>query len=163
MKALSRRLHTLKSQHDYEEGRHDPGRHASEILALDGEKFRVAKTINEVEVESERLAGELTTLAKTLQTLERDGLETGRGGRADEEETMLVHKRSDKQYEKWLTLCRLKLQVYRSLGITITQDPSDGSFERAVIHSQAKTDVCVVDLDGGIGSSQRTNACWDSI
>lgn len=89
LKSLSRRLNNLNSQHEYEENRHDAGKHASEILALDAEKFRVAKSAYDVEVEGERLEGELAGLKAQLDTLEREGVEGGRRGNGDEGDEVL--------------------------------------------------------------------------
>lgn len=49
--------------------------HASEILKLDTEKFRIAKGVKEVEIEGERLEGEVENLRHTLQELESEGVE----------------------------------------------------------------------------------------
>ena len=89
LKALSRRLNNLHSQHEYEETRHDAGKHASEILALDAEKFRVAKSAYDVEVEGERLEGELGALRGVLEGLEREGNEGGRKGDEGEGDEVL--------------------------------------------------------------------------
>jgi kinetochore protein Spc24 len=89
LKSLSRRLNNLHSQHEYEENRHDAGKHASEILALDAEKFRVAKSAYDVEVEGERLEGELAGLKAQLETLEREGVEGGRRGSESEGDEVL--------------------------------------------------------------------------
>lgn len=92
LKSLSRRLNNLHSQHEYEENRHDAGKHASEILALDAEKFRVAKSAYDVEVEGERLEGELAALKAQLVTLDREGVEGGRRGSESEgDEVLYVH------------------------------------------------------------------------
>jgi len=78
LKTLSRRLHTLQSQHSFEEDRHDAGKHASEMLRMDTEKFRVAKGVSEAEIEGERLQGEVGGLKGMLEGLEREGVEGGR-------------------------------------------------------------------------------------
>lgn len=89
LKSLSRRLNNLHAQHEYEENRHDAGKHASEILSLDAEKFRVAKSAYDVEVEGERLEGELAGLKAQLDTLEREGVEGGRRRGEDEGDEVL--------------------------------------------------------------------------
>ncbi|QIX01347.1 hypothetical protein AMS68_006864 [Peltaster fructicola] len=86
LKSLSRKLHAIRSQHEYEQGRRDTGRHAGEILALDGEKFRIAKAVNEVEVEGERLASELIGLRRQLEVLKSEGVEGGRRARSKEDD-----------------------------------------------------------------------------
>ncbi|KAL1585497.1 hypothetical protein WHR41_05598 [Cladosporium halotolerans] len=146
LKSLSRRLNNLHSQHEYEENRHDAGKHASEILALDAEKFRIAKSAYDVEVEGERLEGELAGLKAQLDTLEREGVEGSRRGNGDEGDEVL-----------------LKLQVYRSLGVDVSQDANTGTFNRAVIRNPAKGDVNVVNVDGKLDKSFYANMFWDSL
>ncbi|KAM0709003.1 hypothetical protein Q7P35_003039 [Cladosporium inversicolor] len=146
LKSLSRRLNNLHSQHEYEENRHDAGKHASEILALDAEKFRVAKSAYDVEVEGERLEGELAALKAQLDTLDREGVEGGRRGSESEGDEVL-----------------LKLQVYRSLGIDVSQDPNTGVFNRAVIRNPAKGDVNVVNVDGKVDRKVYADMFWDSL
>lgn len=78
----------MKGQYDYEEERHDAGRHAAEMLKMDTEKFRIAKGVNDAEIESERLSGELAALKQQLETLEKEGVEGGsrRGNEGREDE-----------------------------------------------------------------------------
>lgn len=70
---LSRKAQHLRATHESETSRHDPAAHASDILALDTEKFRVAKAANELEIEAERLGSEVYTLKKQLQKLDDQG------------------------------------------------------------------------------------------
>ena len=58
---------------------------------------------------------------------------------------------------------RLKLQVYRSLGIDVSQDPNTGVFNRAVIRNPAKGDVNVVNVDSKVERSVYANVFWDSL
>lgn len=58
---------------------------------------------------------------------------------------------------------RLKLQVYRSLGIDVSQDANTGTFNRAVIRNPAKGDVNVVNVDGKVDRSFYANMFWDSL
>jgi len=69
---------------------HNPTSHASEILRLDTEKFRVAKQASDLEIEGERLGAELARLGGVLSELEEtgvEGAEVGRGG-LEEDATM---------------------------------------------------------------------------
>lgn len=148
LSSLSRRLNNLKGQTSYEEERHDAGKHAEEMLKMDTEKFKIAKGVNDAEIESERLSGELAALKQSLQTLEREGVEGGaRGKTAEEREDEIV----------------LKLQFYRSLGIDANQDASTGEYNRAVVRNSAKGDVNVVNVDGTMGKSFYANMVWDSL
>ncbi|KAK3638783.1 putative kinetochore protein spc24 [Elasticomyces elasticus] len=145
IKQLSRRLNNLHSQIGFEEERHDAGKHASEMLRMDTEKFRIAKGVSDAEVETERLGSDLASLRSQLDVLEKEGVEGGRrvGGEAEDE---IV----------------LKLSVYRSLGIDVSQDASTGDFNRAVIRNTSKGDVTVIDVEGKSRSSQ-ADQFWASM
>lgn len=148
LNALSRRLNSIQSQYSYEEERHDAGKHASEMLKMDTEKFKIAKGVNDAEIESERLSGELAALKQQLQTLEKEGVEGGaRGKTSEEREDEIV----------------LKLQFYRSLGIDATQDANTGEYNRAVIRNPTRGDVNVVNVDGTMGQKFYSSMFWDSL
>lgn len=85
LKSLSRKLNTIKTQNEYEQARRDAGRHATEVLALDGEKFRIAKSVNEIEVDGERLSGEIAMLKRNIEELKRDASDKRR---SDDDATM---------------------------------------------------------------------------
>ena len=57
----------------------------------------------------------------------------------------------------------LKLQVYRSLGIDVSQDANTGVFNRAVIRNPTKGDVNVVKVDGKVDKRVYANMFWDSL
>ena len=75
LRRLSRQLATASSQHRDAIGGHDSQDHAREIVELDTKKFRVAKQAQELEMESERLEGDLTRLRRKLEDLEEQGVE----------------------------------------------------------------------------------------
>lgn len=75
LRKLSRTLATLSSQHKEMINGHDSSQHASEIVELDTRKFRVAKQAQELEVEGERLEGDLASLKARLAQLEDQGVE----------------------------------------------------------------------------------------
>lgn len=62
-----------------------------------------------------------------------------------------------------LTSCRLKLQVYRSLGIDVSQDAATGDFHRAVIRNQAKGDINIVNVNENVSKSFYANMFWESL
>ena len=62
-----------------------------------------------------------------------------------------------------LRFSSLKLQVYRSLGIDVSQDANTGVFNRAVIRNPVKGDVNVVNVDGKVDKSVYANMFWDSL
>ena len=75
LRKLSRHLATVSSQHKEMLLSHDSRRHAQEIVDLDTKKFRIAKQASELEMESERLEGELHNLKSRLSELEDQGVE----------------------------------------------------------------------------------------
>jgi kinetochore protein Spc24 len=93
LRKLARTLNTLAAQHNELVASHDPARHAAEIVELDTKKFRIAKAASELEIESERLEGELEALKARLAELEAQGLEgdeMARREREADDATMLV-------------------------------------------------------------------------
>jgi kinetochore protein Spc24 len=78
---LSRNLSTLQSHHSETISSHSSADHASQILALDTQKFRTAKTASDLEIEGERLEQELEGLTGRLQELEFQGIEGSEGDR----------------------------------------------------------------------------------
>lgn len=60
-------------------------------------------------------------------------------------------------------LHRLKLQVYRSLGIDVSQDAATGNFNRAVVRNATKGDVNVVNVDGKLDRTFYANMFWVSL
>lgn len=75
----------------WEEDRHDAGGHAERMLRMDTEKFRVAKGVSDVEIEGERLEGELRGLRSQLEGLERQGVEGGYHSRSSEDDDEVVY------------------------------------------------------------------------
>lgn len=93
LRKLSRNLNSLAAHHEETVASHDSAKHAAEIVKLDTEKFRIAKAASELEIESERLEGELEMLKDRLAELEAQGLEgdeTARREREADDATMWV-------------------------------------------------------------------------
>ena len=88
---LSRNLNTLASHHSETVASHNAADHASQIVELDTQKFRIAKAASDLEIEGERLEQELEGLKARLQELETQGLEgdeVARERREVEDQTM---------------------------------------------------------------------------
>ncbi|MCJ1474457.1 kinetochore-associated Ndc80 complex subunit spc24 [Lambiella insularis] len=131
LKKLTRNLNALNNQHYETVSSHSSTSHASQIVELDTQKFRIAKAASDLEIEGERLEAELEAAKGRLQELEIQGVE------GDEIE------RSRRESEDPIVL---KLKVYRSLGIDIESDNA-GNFNKAVIRNSRKGDVHVVRID----------------
>lgn len=85
LRKLSRNLNALHAQHEEAISAHDSSKHAAQIVELDTKKFRIAKAATELEIESERLEGELEMLKERLAELEAQGLEGDEATRRERE------------------------------------------------------------------------------
>jgi kinetochore protein Spc24 len=56
--------------------------------------------------------------------------------------------------------CRLKLKLYRTLGIDVEADATTGEYNKAVIRNAAKGDVHVVNIDPKFSRHFYTNYFW---
>ncbi|KAL8657041.1 MAG: hypothetical protein Q9226_002322 [Calogaya cf. arnoldii] len=131
LRKLSRNLQTLASQHNETVSSHNSTNHASQIVELDTQKFRVAKAASDLEIEGERLEQELDSLKSRLQQLDLQGVEGDddmKAKREMEDPTLL------------------KLKVYRSLGIDADPDLT-GSYNKATIRNAQRGDVHVVNIE----------------
>ncbi|KAL8952845.1 MAG: hypothetical protein Q9222_001280 [Ikaeria aurantiellina] len=82
---LSRNLQTLSSQHNETIASHNSTEHASQIVELDTQKFRVAKAASDLEIEGERLEQELESLRGRLHELDVQGVEGDEAAKARRE------------------------------------------------------------------------------
>lgn len=142
---LSRTLTTLNNHHNETLSSHSSAVHASEIATLDTQKFRIAKTAHDLEIESERLSSQLADLQARLQELEIQGVEggdAGKRGMVDDE-------------------ISLKLKVYRGLGIEIERE--EGEYTKAVIRNERKGDVHVVNMDSKFSRFFYANYFWQTM
>ncbi|KAF3400550.1 putative kinetochore protein spc24 [Talaromyces pinophilus] len=147
LRKLSRNLKSLEANYDETVAAHDPARHAQEILELDAQKFRIAKAASDLEIESERLEGDLEMLKERLAELEAQGLEG--------DETVRREREADDA-----TILRLK--VYRSLGIDVEADDA-GNYNKAIIRNSRKGDVHVVNIDPKFSRFFYANYFWQTM
>ncbi|MCJ1229495.1 kinetochore-associated Ndc80 complex subunit spc24 [Toensbergia leucococca] len=147
LKKLSRNLTTLSSHHSETLSSHNSVDHASQIVELDTQKFRIAKTASDLEIEGERLEQELEALKGRLQDLEIQGVEGDEAAKARREigdPTIL------------------KLKVYRSLGIDVEVD-NGGNYNKAIIRNKLKGDVHVVNIDPKFSRFFYANYFWQTM
>jgi kinetochore protein Spc24 len=143
---LSRTLTTLNNHYQETLSSHSSTDHASEIATLDTQKFRIAKSANDLEIESERLSSQLADLQARLQELELQGVDGGdnaRRGLVDDE-------------------ISLKLKVYRGLGIDIERD-GDGEYNKAIVRNGSRGDVHVINMDNKFSKFFYTNYFWQTL
>lgn len=165
LKKLSRQLSSLRSAHDDLASSHSSTAHASTIARLDTQKFRTAKAVSDLEMETERLTSGLSDLTARLQELELQGVEGDIAVQA-------VAK--DPLDDEVL----LRLKVYRSLGIDLERDGGatasssgdivtgnvgKGEFTRAVVRNDRKGDVHVVNLDPKFSRFFYANYFWQTM
>ncbi|KAK4130790.1 Spc24-domain-containing protein [Trichocladium antarcticum] len=163
LRRLARAHGTLAAQHAELTASHSSTQHASEMARLDTQKFRVAKAASDLEMETERLQAQQAELAARLQELELQGVDGGAdaalvggggpggaggdgGGLGGVEDEVL-----------------LRLKVYRSLGIEIERDSTDGEFSRVVVRNDRKGDVHVVNIDRKFSRFFYANYFWQSL
>lgn len=72
---LSRNLATMSQQHNETISAQHSVDHASQIVELDTQKFRIAKAASDLEIEGERLEQELENLKNKLHELDVQGVE----------------------------------------------------------------------------------------
>lgn len=72
---LSRNLATISQQHSETVSSQNSIDHASQIVELDTQKFRIAKAASDLEIEGERLEQELESLKGRLHELDVQGVE----------------------------------------------------------------------------------------
>lgn len=75
----------MSNQHNETLASHNGNDHASTIVELDSQKFRIAKAASELEIEGDRLEQELKSLQHRLQELEIQGVEGDEVARANRE------------------------------------------------------------------------------
>ena len=79
LKRVTRQLQTLDQQHNYNLSSQNPTEHAAQILALDSQKFKVAKEASDLEIEGEKLENELASLETQLRDLQTQDSNWGMG------------------------------------------------------------------------------------
>ncbi|KAL9641193.1 MAG: hypothetical protein Q9204_000238 [Flavoplaca sp. TL-2023a] len=147
LRKLSRNLQTLESQHKQTIASHNSTDHASQIVELDTQKFRIAKAASDLEIEGERLEQELDSLKSCLQQLDLQGVEG--------DDAMKAKREAEDP-----TL--LKLKVYRCLGIDA--DPnSTGSYNKAIIRNAQRRDVHVVNIDTKFSRFFYADYLWQAL
>lgn len=137
----------MQSQHAELVAQHSGSAHAADMSRLDTQKFRIAKAASDLEMDTERLSGQLADLHARLQELELQGLDGGADGAGELVEDEIL----------------LRLKVYRSLGIDVERDAKDGEFTRAVVRNDRKGDVHVVNLDKKFSRFFYANYFWQTL
>ncbi|KAG9248456.1 Spc24 subunit of Ndc80-domain-containing protein [Calycina marina] len=146
LKKLSRTLTTLKNNYSETLSTHSSTAHASKIATLDTQKFRIAKSASDLEIESERLSSQLADLQARLQELEMQGVDGGdnaRRGLVDDE-------------------ISLKLKIFSSLGIQ--PEKSGGvNYNKAVISHGTQGNLNIVSFDGKASRYFNANYLWEAL
>ncbi|KAK4217860.1 Spc24 subunit of Ndc80-domain-containing protein [Rhypophila decipiens] len=149
LKKLARTLNTMQSQHNEITANHSSIAHASEISRLDTQKFRIAKGVSDLEMETERLQAQAADLSARLQELEMQGVDGGLENENGSVEDEVL----------------LRLKVYRSLGIELERGDGggkddSGEFTRAVVRNDRKGDVHIVNIDRKFSRFFYANYFW---
>ena len=164
---LSRNFSTMSQQHSETVSSQSRTDHASQIVELDTQKFRAAKAASDLEIEGERLEQELEGLKSRLHDLEVEGVEGDEPAKAKRElddPTMSASQVLIEAIGVIANYCarRLKLKVYRSLGIDVEAD-SAGNYNKAVIRNNQKGDVHVINIDPKFSKYFYSNYFWQTM
>lgn len=173
LRKLSRNLNAMAAHHEETVAAHDSAKHAAQIVELDTKKFRIAKAASELEIESERLEGELEMLKDRLAELESQGLEGDEAARREREaEDATLYVLYLEHYARGVIVlqlrtncilcCRLRLKIYRSLGIDVEADEA-GNYNKAIIRNSRKGDVHVVNIDSKFSRFFYANYFWSTM
>lgn len=147
VKKLQRRQLALEQQRELDMDHAGLTQHASEIVRLDGVKFKIAKEASDAEIESGRLEGECRRAEGALGDLDAGGddggaaMGRGRGAKGADDRDVL------------------KLKLYRSLGIDMEPD-KEGAWTRAVVRNAHCGVVDVVDLTSATDGAASTERIW---
>ncbi|KAG5519894.1 hypothetical protein PMAC_000171 [Pneumocystis sp. 'macacae'] len=142
-RGLQRQLELLKSSAQASQNSPSRAEHASVILAMDREKFSLAKNINELELSINTLDATYSRLKEELEQLESEDV-------MDETERMTDDS----------TLLRLK--IYRMLGIDLVEDDA-GGYTKAIIRNKNNSDVHAVSIEPRYSHFFYSNYLWDLI
>lgn len=145
----------MQSQHAELTAQHRASDHANSISQLDSQKFRIAKAASDLEMETERLSSQAADLSARLTELELQGVEGGGVGGGEDGGALGGMSVEDEVV--------LRLKVYRSLGIEVERDSKEGEFSRAVVRSDRKGDVHVVNLDKKFSRFFYANYFWQTL
>ncbi|KAF8453969.1 Spc24 subunit of Ndc80-domain-containing protein [Terfezia claveryi] len=141
--ALSRKLELAKTNTNSLLNSHTAKDHSSTMLALDREKFQLAKSINELESSNHALEGKVQQAKGELESVEADDVLSDPKVVAEDD-------------------VLLKLKVYRSLGIEVEQDEEvPGVFTKAIVRNPAKGDVHVVKIESRFSKFFYANYFWN--
>ncbi|CCJ30764.1 unnamed protein product [Pneumocystis jirovecii] len=143
LKGLQRQLELSKSSALASQNSPSRAEHASVILAMDREKFSLAKNINELELSINTLDATHSRLKEELEQLESEDVM---------KDTELMTDDS--------TLLRLK--IYRMLGIDLLEDDT-GVYTKAIIRNKNNSDVHEVNIEPRYSHFFYSNYLWDLI
>ncbi|EMR10833.1 hypothetical protein PNEG_00979 [Pneumocystis murina B123] len=142
-KNLERQLEISKSSIQAYENSPSRAEHASIILAMDRDKFSLAKNINELESSIHTLDTTYLRLKEELEELESEDI-------------------MKDNYEMTDDSTLLRLKIYRTLGIDLHEDEA-GNYVKAIIRNKNNNDMHVVNIEPRYSSFFYSNYLWDLI
>jgi kinetochore protein Spc24, fungi type len=154
LNTLSRSLAAQQSAYSLTTNTHNPAAHASEILRLDAEKFKIAKDADDAEISLDRCREDLRAAKIALEESSADGSD----GRTVESRTGTGAQREREDDEMLL-----KLKVYRMLGIDVERDEATDEYVRAVVRNRKRGDVSVVNVDPKFSRFFYANWFWNQL
>ncbi|KAG4301569.1 hypothetical protein PCANB_001749 [Pneumocystis canis] len=144
LKVLQRELELSKSLALTSQNSPSRAKHTSVMLAMDRDKFSLAKNINELESSIHTMDATYSRLKEELELLESEDI------MKDTQELMTDDS----------TLLRLK--IYRTLGIDLFEDDV-GNYTKVIIRNKNNNDVHVVNIEPRYSYFFYSNYFWDLI
>lgn len=124
---------------------HSSSQHASEVAALDTQKFRIAKEATSLETETERLSSQLFDLRARVAELDAQGPEGGDAIKKDETNDALV----------------LKSRVFGLFGTAERGD--GGEWNKLVLGNAKKGESKVVQVDPKGDKKVWADMIWEMV
>ncbi|KND03755.1 uncharacterized protein SPPG_01210 [Spizellomyces punctatus DAOM BR117] len=139
LKALSRQLQLAKENAERPKRELEVHQHADRMVTLDREKYTVARNIADIDATIESLECQLSQLQNELVVLER------------EERT---------EAEMPPTEQRLKLELFRSLGIELQRSDA-GEFTKCKVRCYPRHDIQILEFEDKFSRYFYANMLWD--
>ncbi|KAI8912238.1 Spc24 subunit of Ndc80-domain-containing protein [Powellomyces hirtus] len=140
LKALARQLQVAKEAANNPKRQVDVNQHAERMIALDREKYTVAKEMADMEDSIESLESQLDQLDREMRELERE----------EEVEAQLPPTKE-----------QLTLSIFHGLGIEMQKD-ENGNYVRCKVRRYASQDIHIQDFADKYSRYFYANLLWDA-
>lgn len=162
LRTLARKLNLARQSYTDTQADHEAKQHSNNMMGLDRTKFALAKNVNDLESNVHALEGHLAKLKEELENLQNDDPMERAVLEAADDGTTFVPRfglQDGSDTDSGGGGNRLKLRVFRGLGIEL-QDDGAGVFKKAVVRNRATGDFNIVNIEGKFSSYFYANYFW---